>query len=98
MVTAVFTDALCGKGTQDWDTTVSDCLSLALQAALAARCGDFKQSKRYKGEEYLKWRDINIVACGDSAANPQLKMVITLHYTKGFKSVTFLHTLSLYFC
>ncbi len=86
MVTAVFTDAI-NNGTKSWDTTLAGCLGLALQAALAARAGDFKQSAHYTGVEYLKWENIELIAKGSSVENPKLTMLVTLLYRKGHKQV-----------
>ncbi|EXJ57123.1 hypothetical protein A1O7_07467 [Cladophialophora yegresii CBS 114405] len=85
MVTAVFTDAML-NGTKSWDVTLAGCLGLVLQAALAARAGDFTRSSHYGGAEYLKWQDIELVATGSSVKDPGLRMLITLQYRKAHKN------------
>lgn len=83
MSKAMLSNALT-NGTKSWDVTISDCLSLVLQAGLASRGGDFKRSGDYGGNEHLRWEHIKMLALGDRA-DPKLKMVVTLHYRKGFK-------------
>ena len=82
--TALLTDAIV-NGTRSWDGTISDCLSLALQAALAARAGDIKRSGRYTGSEYIQWQDVEMLALGANAQSPGLKMVVAMRYRKNHK-------------
>lgn len=77
MVTTFFSDAII-NGTKSWDATLSGCLSLTLKAALASRAGDIKRSCHYAGVEFLKWKDIELVAKGSSITEPSLLMLITL--------------------
>ena len=84
MVTTVFSDAII-NGTKSWDAKLSGCLSLTLQAALASRAGDIKRSCYYTGVQYLKWKDIELVAKGSSITEPSLLLLITLLYRKSNK-------------
>lgn len=84
MVSATLSDAIL-NGTKSWDSMLAGCLALALQAALAARAGDFKRSAHYTGTEYLKWKDIEVIAKGPSVDDPRLTMLITLLYLKSHK-------------
>jgi hypothetical protein len=84
MVTTVFSDAII-NGTKSWDATLSGCLSLTLQAALASRAGEIKRSCHYTGVEYLKWKDIELVTKGSSITEPSLLMLVTLLYRKANK-------------
>lgn len=84
MSTALLTNALAGEGTVDCDTTLSDCISVVLQAALCCRAGDMRRNKRYDGEEYLRWEDLQIGVLGTKEQH-SFGMVTTLKHTKGFK-------------
>lgn len=64
--------------------TVSGTFALALQAALGSRSGDFVRSNHYKGEECLKWRDVELVAM-QHKGKVVLKMLIKLFWRKGLK-------------
>lgn len=83
LVTAVIVNAV-HNGTKSWDVTVSSCLSLVLQAAMASRSGDFRRSHHYDGEEFLKWRDIQLVVEERNGVG-SLRMLIKLRYCKGQK-------------
>jgi len=84
MATAVFSDAIL-NGTKSWDSTLAGCLAIVLQAALASRSGDFMRSHGYKGGEYLKWENIQLIAQGLSVEDPKLRMLVTLLYRKNYK-------------
>jgi hypothetical protein len=88
LATAVLTNA-AQRGASSWDTILAGTFSLVLQAAVSSRSGDIKQSLLWTGEEYLKWRDIEIMAVNDSSTADNDKMVfrmkVTLSYRKGFK-------------
>ncbi|PVI06659.1 hypothetical protein DM02DRAFT_403149 [Periconia macrospinosa] len=63
-------------------------LSIILQLALAARAGDLARIKGYTGEEYLKYKDIELRLSLDKLAEfANLKATITLEYTKGYKKI-----------
>ena len=83
LVTAVLIDAV-ENGTKSWDATLAGSFALVLQAALSARSGDIKRSAHYSGEEYLKWRDIELIATAQDG-KVTLKMLIKLFWRKGAK-------------
>ena len=83
LVTSVVSDAI-QNGTKSWDMTLGGSFALVLQAAMSSRAGDFKRSAHYTGEQYLKWQDIELVAKVRDG-RVVMKMLVTLHYTKGHK-------------
>jgi hypothetical protein len=88
LATAVLTNA-AQRGTKSWDATLAGTFSLVLQSAMTSRVGDFKRSKLYNGEEYLKWQDIELIAANASSTTDNdkitFRMRVTLYYRKGFK-------------
>jgi hypothetical protein len=85
LATAVLSDAV-QQGTKSWDETLAGTFSLVLQAAMASRSGDFTRSNGYTGDEYLKWKDIELVATDDNDNNGLVfKMLIKLFYRKSHK-------------
>lgn len=83
LATAVLSDAV-QNGTKNWDITLAGTFSLVFQAALAARSGDITKSVGYKGDEYLKWQDIDLRATG-SGDEMVFNMTVKLLYRKGYK-------------
>lgn len=83
LATAVLSDAV-QTGTKNWDLTLAGTFSFVFQAALAARSGDIMKSVGYKGDEYLKWQDIELRATG-SGDEMVFKMKVKLLYRKGYK-------------
>ena len=84
MAVAMLNNAI-NNGTKSWDVTLSCCLTIVLQSALACRAGDIQRSKHYTGEEYLQWKHITLKATGATVQNPKLTMLVTLLYRKGHK-------------
>lgn len=72
-------------GTRSWDITIARCLSLVLVSSLAARAGDVAHSRDFTGDEYMKYRDIELYLEGDDAKFVNLRARVTMRYTKGFK-------------
>ena len=77
------------RGVSSWDLHIAALLNLTLLSACVARPGDVGRSSGYKGSEFVKWEDIEMlvdknpkVECGY-----HIRGRITLKYEKGKKDV-----------
>ncbi len=73
-----------GAGVESWDIVIAKSLSLVLVSAFACRPGEVSRSKMYKGEEYLKWGDIDLYCDGEPIYS-NLRAAVTLRWEKSFK-------------
>lgn len=86
-MTLGFLDHHTQDGTLRWDIIVAKVVSVVLVASLESRAGDVVRSRRWYGDEYLRWKHIELVLeHNDSKLSfINLRAKVTLEYTKGSK-------------
>lgn len=83
--TAVLSDAI-RNSTKSGDSMIAGTFDLVLQAVLVAKTGGMKKSSHYTGNQYIKWKDLKLLASIDNG-KVVLEMLVKLLFRKGHKSV-----------
>ncbi|KIW15846.1 hypothetical protein PV08_05896 [Exophiala spinifera] len=76
------------NGVHNWDVTIQRVLGIMLQVACSARPGDVARTYLYQGDQYVKWKDIELRLDKDASSIQQLRAKVTLRFTKGLKDTT----------
>lgn len=82
-----FLEHYLDKGCVSWDIIVAKCLAVTLVGALGCRSGDLALSPKYENLECLLFRHIQLTIEGETTNLRNVRGVITLESTKGFKDV-----------
>ncbi|KAK9780266.1 putative C2H2-type domain-containing protein [Seiridium cardinale] len=85
MASAMLQSSLDG-GTLWWDYDIQIVAGLVLQSAMVSRAGDFLRSTRWKGREFLAWKDVKIRLDMLEDDTEKFSMTIALQYSKGQKA------------
>ncbi|KAK7897406.1 hypothetical protein LTR67_005295 [Exophiala xenobiotica] len=72
-------------GCRNWDIVILRALGVALTLAMCSRNGDLALSSGWHGEQYLKWKDIELSVDKDAQGVQDIKAKFTLRFTKGMK-------------
>ena len=75
------------NGTANWDVTLAQLMSIVLMASLGCRAGDISRSEDYHGDEYLKWKNIELTLRSSGTDLTGIEAIFTLPYTKAKKKI-----------
>jgi len=76
------------RGTRNWDLVIARLLSIVMVTSVGMRVGDVTRSTSYVGEEYVKYKDIEMKVEGDGTAKlKNLRARVTLSFLKDRKDI-----------